>query len=134
MANWIWIYSDDKYTIYVDNSSIQRDYNYSGYVFRAFLKWVYSDEGRKKVIEQRRSSGMLLPKEIYNLSNSIELCYYKELNGIKYESVLHCTYYTYNGDTIPEMSFSFDSPRWHIIPPDTIGEWVFNMIRARIPN
>ena len=37
-ANWVWIYSDKNFTIYVDNNSIRRDYNYSGYVFRAFTK------------------------------------------------------------------------------------------------
>lgn len=62
-ADWVWIYSDNDYTIYVDNNSIRRDYNYSGYVFRAFTKTVYSDAGRNKEIERWRSSGLTFPKK-----------------------------------------------------------------------
>lgn len=135
-ANWVWIYSDEDSTIYVDNNSIRRDYNYSGYVFRAFVKWVYSDTGRNKEIERWRTKFREpLPRGIYNLSHYVLLEYFKTSDGIKYNSALNAVYYTHDGRTISEMEFSFDSvPKWFIISPDSIGEELFDKIYARVPN
>lgn len=134
-ADWVWIYSDEYRTIYVDNNSIRRDYNYSGYVFRAFVKKVYSDAGRNIEIEEWGSNGQPLPRGIYNLSHDIGLCYFKSDDGMNYFSALNAVYYTRDGNTIPEMGFSFNSlPRWYIIPPDTGIETIFDAVYARVPN
>ena len=134
-ANWVWICSDENFTIYVDNNSIRRDYNYSGYVFRAFVKWVFSDAGRNRVIDDWRTDGRPLPKGIYNLSHCISLEYFKTNGGIKYWSSLNAVYHTHDGNTIPGMGFSFDSvPKWFIISPDSVGEVKFDEIYARVPN
>ena len=133
-ADWVWVLSDEDSTVYVDNNSIRRDYNYRGYVFRAFIKWVYSDAGRNKMIEGWRSSGISLPREIYNLSHDIKFFYFKEENGINCFDILSSVSYDRDGNTIPEMSFSYSELQWRIIPPDTIVERMFDVIRARVPN
>ena len=134
-ANWVWIYSDDHFTIYVDNNSIRRDYNYSGYVFRAFVKQIFSDAGRNKAIDNYRASDKPLPRGIYNLSHYVSLEYFKISGGIKYWSSLDSVYYTHDGNTIPEMGYSFNSiQQWFIISPDTVGEAKFDAISARVPN
>ncbi len=134
-ANWVWICSDENFTIYVDNNSIRRDYNYSDYVFRAFVKCVFSDSGRNRLIETRRAYGLPIPKGIYNLSYDVSLEYFKMSDGIKYNNLLNSTFYTYDGNTIPEMGFSFSSlQKWEIINPDSIGELKFDKIYARVPN
>lgn len=89
--------------IYVDNNSIRRDYNYSGYVFRAFVKQIFNEAGRKKAIESWLTNGEPLPKGIYNLSHDVSLEYFKTSGGIKYWSSLDSVYYTHDGNTIPEM-------------------------------
>ena len=133
-ANWVWIYSNDYFTVYVDNSSIRRDYNYHGYVFRAFIKKVYTDAGRRNHIEFFRSRGFV-PHGIYNLAYDITLQYFKAENGIKYVAILNCTAYDHNGDTISEISSSDTyPPQWVIIPPDSVGEAIFDTIYARVPN
>lgn len=130
-ADWVWIYSNDNFTVYVDNNSIRRDYNYSGYVFRAFTKWMWSQSHIDKYF---RSKGEVPPKEFYNLSYSINLEYYKDENGIKYTATANSTCYTRDRKVIPEMSSSNDTLKWIIIPPDSVIERVFDTIRARVPN
>ena len=134
-ANWVWIYSDKDYTIYVDNNSIRRDYNYSDYVFRAFVKWIYSDTGRNKTIERWRSNDKPLPRGIYNLSHDIRLEYFKASGGIKYHTIVNCVYYNHDGNKIHDMSFSYSTlPQWFVITPESIGEAIFDAVYARVPN
>lgn len=133
-SDWGWIYSNDYLTIYVDNSSLRRDYNYRGYVFRVFIKFLYSDKGRKKEIEYYRSNKKPLPREIYNLSYDIYLAYFKEENGIKYCDFVNRTSYTNNGENILDRNYSHDYPRWYIITPDSVGEVIFGAVHAKVPN
>ena len=133
-ANWVWLYSDSAFTIYVDNDSIRRDRNYSGYVFRAFVKWIYNDEGRKRVTEIRRAKGQSLPKGIYNLADEVDLYYFKTGDGVKYFDIVNTVWHTHDGNSIPELDFSRSEPQWDIIPPDTINEVIYEKVRARVPN
>ena len=133
-ANWVWIYSDEYCTVYVDNNSIRRDRNYSGYVFRAFTKWILSDAGRNRAIEQWRANGRPLPRGIYNLSERIALCYFKMSDGMKYFDNIEAVFYTHDGNTIPEMGYSRNELKWNIVTPDSIGEAEFDAIYARVPN
>ena len=133
-ANWVWIGSDDEITIYVDNNSIRRDYNYSGYVFRAFVKYVYNDTGRNRQIEWWRTNAGFLPKGIYDLSHKINLEYFKKENGLKHRCTVNSTCYKFDGNIIPEMGFSLSELQWDIINPDTVGEAVFDAVYARVPN
>ena len=133
-ANWVWIYSDSRFTIYVDNDSIRRDYNYSGYVFRAFVKWIYNDKGRNIKIEQRRAKGLSIPREMYNLSHCVSLEYFKVVGGMKYSAEFNSIYYTHDGITIPELEYSPVAPQWDLITPDSIGEAEFDAVYARVPN
>lgn len=133
-ADWVWVRSDDAITVYVDNNSISRDYNYRGYVFRAFTKWVYSETGRQEFIEHYRSNGRSLPRGIYNLSYTISLYYFKLENSMEYSSLMNVNSYDKNGNPILNLCLSKDSIQWEIIPPDSIGEIMFDVIRARVPN
>ena len=133
-TNWVWIYSDEYLTVWVDNNSIRRDYNYQGYVFRAFTKFVYSAAGRNRVIENERSSGRFVSRGMYNLSHSIDLFYFKAGDSMNYFDVINAVGYTHDGNIIPDMGVSKDSIYWTIIQPDTVGEEIFNKVRARIPN
>ena len=133
-ANWVWLYSDDAQTIYVDNDSIRHDRNYSGYVFRAFVKWIYNDEGRKRIIERRRAKGQPLPKGIYNLANEVDLYYFKTGDGVKYFDIVNTVWHTHDGNSIPELDFSRNEPQWSIISPGIINEAIFDAIYARVPN
>lgn len=132
-ADWVWLYSDEYQTIYVDNNSIQRDYNYSGYVFRAFVKTVYNDAGRKRMIDDLRSSDITLPREIYNLSFIVELDYFKRANRMSYTAVMSAVFYDHDGNSIPGTGGSLSELQWEIISPDTINELMFYKIFARLP-
>ncbi len=126
-ANWKRIYSDEYMIVYVDCTSIRYDSNYSGQVFRAFLKLIYSDAGRQKEIEKWRSSGFV-PRGVYNLSSSKSLIYFKAENSLKYFDSINGNFYTHDGDIIPEMGFSKNVLKWTIIPPETIVEIIFDKV------
>ena len=133
-ANWVWIYSDEDYTIYVDKNSIRRDYNYPGYVFRAFVRWIFTETGRQKKLEQCRSLGIYLSKKCYDLSSMIYLEYFKEINGLKYTCTTKVISHDSEGNYIPELSVSKDTLNWNVITPDSVGEAIFDNIQARVPN
>ena len=61
-ADWIWVASDDKVSIWIDNNSIGRDSN----GFFAYFKWTFSDEGINRQIEGRRSAGLILDSNSRN--------------------------------------------------------------------
>ena len=133
-ADWVWVYSDEYYAIWVDNNSIRRDRNYSGYVFRAFVRWDYSEAGRDQMIKIFLSKGVSLPKGYNNLSHRISLEYFKEESGIKRQATMILTTHDQNGNVISVHDISNYPPQWAIIPPDTLGELIFDTIRARVPN
>ena len=74
VANWVWVASDDKVTIWIDNNSIDRDSN----GFFAYFKDTYSDAGRNRQIEDRRSAGVSV-SGYYNLSETIRFSYFNLL-------------------------------------------------------
>lgn len=133
-ADWVWIYSDEYYTIWVDNNSIRRDRKYPGYFFRAFVRWDYSEAGRNQLIEILLSSGKTLPKGYKNLSHRISLEYFKEESGFKRQATMILTTHDENGNVIGVHDISKYPPQWSIIPSDTLGELIFDTIRARVPN
>ncbi len=133
-ADWVWVASNKEHTIYVDNNSIRRDYNYPGYVFRAFTKKIYSETGRNRAIEHYRSKGSPVPQWIYNMSHSINLEYFKEENEIKYCGLLHVVLYDHDGKVIDSVENPYSEIKWNIIPPETMFGKEFDAIRARVPN
>ena len=133
-ADWIWIYSDEYQTIWVDNNSISRDRNYSGYVFRAFVRWDYSKAGRDQIIKNILLTGVPLPKGYNNLSHRIGLEYFKEESGIKRRATMILTTHDKNGNIISVHDISNYPPQWVIIPPNTLGELIFDSIHVRVPN
>lgn len=133
-TGWRCIYSDDNYAIHIYTKSIRRDYNYNGYVFHAFVRWVFTETGRQKELEQYRSLGMYLSKECYNLSSQIYLEYFNEINGLKYICTMKLTSYDSKGNIIPKLSYSKNEFDWSVITPGSVGEKIFDAVYARVPN
>ena len=131
-ADWVWIYSDDYCTICVDNDSIRRIPSQYGYVFRAFIKWTYSYAGVQQEIEQYAVNDSPLPKDIKNLSYEIKLNYFKYENDLKHIGYMKNVSYNYKGEIISEMGYSYDTPQWRMIVPDSIGEIIFDNVKSRV--
>lgn len=128
-ADWGWVYSNEGGTVYVDNNSIRRDSNKSGYVFYAFIKDVYSEAGKKVIIEDMRKQGIA---GIQNISFTLKLEYFKLDNGIKYHATLSGIFYDSKGNPIKEIKNG--KLNWQTITPDTYNETLFDNVRARVPN
>lgn len=124
-ANWVWVYSDDYETIWIDNNSIGRD----NYGFFAYFKWTYSDAGRNKRIEERRSKGLSV-SGYYNLSHSVDFIYFNNQGRIKYLSNMGCAEYDKNGKILD--SWSDNNFNWHRIIPDSMGEVTYDAAYARV--
>ena len=133
-ADWVWVCSNEYFTIYADNNSIRRDYNHGGYVFCAFTKEIYSEEGRTTAIESYRSKGKTVPQWLYNMSYLIKLQYFKEENGFKYFGFLFVVLYDHDGNVIDSSENSYSEIKWSMIPPGSMLEKEFDVIRARVPN
>ena len=124
-ANWGWIYSDDEVTIWIDNNSVGRDSN----GFFAYFKWAYSNTGRNRQIEMRRSIGLSVSR-YYNFSETIRFDYFKNSSGIKYSSPMCLIDYDKNGNTL--YSWSTNNFNWQRIIPDTHGETTYDAAWARV--
>ena len=124
-ANWIWVYSDDYISIWIDNNSIGRDN--SG--FFAYFKWTYSDAGRDRAIENMRSDGLSV-NGYHNLSESKYFYYFKSSGGIKYVSLMGFVDYDKNGKILD--SFSRNNFNWQRVIPDTVGEEMYDAVWARV--
>lgn len=124
-ANWIWVYSDEYSSIWIDNNSINRDSN----VFFAYFKYTYSDAGVSREFEIRRSIG--LPVDgYYNLSHSIKFVYFKNENGINYSASMEYVDYDKNGKVLDRASWNdFD---WRRIILDSIGGAMYDAAYARL--
>ena len=124
--NWTWIYSDDDFSILVDNNSISRGKSNSDYDFKAIVKITYSKVGRQKVIsnwEGQKLGGL------ENLTYKVMSCYFKNYNGIKYWDYLNeIIYDQYGNDIRKYRKFQFD---WRVINSNTVGEVMYNNIYAR---
>lgn len=124
-ANWIWVYSDDYRTLWIDNNSIGRDSN----GFFAYFAWTYSDAGRNKFIEERRSHGLSV-SGYYNLSHSINFVYFTNSGVIRYSSLMGYIDYDKNGNILD--SWSTNNFNWQRIIPDSHAETMYDAAYARV--
>ena len=124
-ANWVWVSSDDKTSIWIDNNSIGRDSN----GFFAYFKLTFSDAGRNSVIEHRRSHGLFV-SGYDNLSSCIRFDYFKNSGGIKYNAFIESIDYDKNGNILD--SYSTNNFYWDRIIPKTIAEAEYNAAWARV--
>ena len=124
-ANWIWVYSDDYVSLWIDNNSIGRDSN----GFFAYLKTTYSDAGRNRLIEGRHSADLSV-NGFHNLSQDKSFCYFKNSGNIKYFSILESVYYDKNGTVLD--SYSTNNLDWHRIVSDTYIETMYDAVYARV--
>ena len=124
-ADWVWVYSDEYQTTWIDNNSIGRD----GNGFFAYFKITFSDAGRNRVIENRRSAGLPI-SGYYNLSEVIRFLYFKNSGGIKYISSMGDIDYDKNGKILD--SFSTNNFNWQRVIPDTYGEVEYDAAWERV--
>ena len=124
-ANWIWVYSDDYFSIWIDNNSVGRDSN----GFFAYFKWTYSNAGRNKIIEHRRSHNESI-SGFYNLHNCVRFKYFKNYGGIKYSSLMEYIFYDKNGNILDSLSVNFFY--WDRVTPDTYAEAEYDAAFARV--
>ena len=124
-ANWIWVGSDDYISIWIDNNSIGRDNN----GFFAYFKITYSDAGRNREIEARRSNDLSV-SGYYNLSYEISFAYFKNYSGIKYISSMGYVDYDKNGNILD--TWSTNNFSWTRVIPDTYGEAKYDAAWARV--
>ena len=124
-ADWVWVVSDDEVTTWIDNNSIGRDSN----GFFAYFKCNYSDAGRNRYIELRRSHGKSL-SGYYNFSHQIYFYYFQNSSGIKYFSGMGCIDYDKNGNVLDSYSWNYFD--WQRVIPDSIGEFEYNAAWARV--
>ena len=124
-ADWIWVYSNSKISIWIDNNSIGRDNN----GFFAYFKETFSDAGKNRVIEARRSKGLSV-SGYYNFSQRIEFIYFNNQGRIKYLSNMGWAEYDKNGKILD--SWSDNNFNWHRIIPDSMGEVTYDAAYARV--
>ena len=124
-ADWVWVYSDEYQTTWIDNNSIGRD----GNMFFAYFKETYSDAGRNKEIEKHRSDGLSV-SGYNNLSHQISFWYFKNSGGIKYYSLMEAIAYDANGNVL--RSFSTNDVDWYRVIPDTYGETKYDAAWERV--
>ena len=77
-ANWIWIFSNEDKTIWVDNNSIRSGKYNSHYDFSAFMKYTYSQSGSRKRISQLNDAG------VRDISSETCLIFFVKKNNIKF--------------------------------------------------
>ena len=124
-ANWVWVASDNEISIWIDNNSVGRDSNY----FFAYFKWTFSDAGRNRKIEDRRSHGLSV-SGYYNLSHEIHFLYFKNSGGIKYCSGMEIVDYDKNGKILDSGSTNnFD---WDRVIPGSYGELEYDAAWTRV--
>ena len=124
-SNWIWVGSDDYETIWIDNNSIGRDNN----GFFAYFKETYSDAGRNRIIESRRSSGLSV-SGFYNLSERVSFIYFKSSGKIKYFTIMGSAFYDKNGNVLDSYSLNYFN--WDRVIPDTYAEAKYEAAYARV--
>ena len=124
-ADWVWVYSDNYRTIWIDNNSVGRDSN----GFFAYFKETYSEAGRNRIIESRRSFGFSV-SGFYNLSDCIVFFYFKSSGRTKYLSSMGSVYYDKNGNILDSASTNYFI--WGRIIPDTLGEAKYDAAYARV--
>ena len=78
------------------------------------------------IIKSHSSKGKILPTKAK--SNA------KYLGKTQYGTVKQLRVYDKNGNVIPDAGFSSDKLKWKIIPPESIGEYMFYVILFRVPN
>ena len=98
-------------------------------VFFAYFKETYSDAGVNRQIEINRSNGLPV-SGYYNLSDTVELVYFKNSGRTKYLSVMGYVDHDKDGNVLNSWSTNYFN--WHRIIPDTYGETKYDAAYARV--
>jgi hypothetical protein len=111
-AEYVEIYSDSDYLIYLDTSSIQDQGTY----YQAWTKWVFRGEAKKEISE-------LHNKEV---DHELALKAYSKKN--KQTSLLAQHVYDKNGKVIFSRDYASQPISWNSVVPDSIGELVIEAV------
>ena len=111
-SEYVEIYRDSNYLIYLETSSIQDQETY----YQAWTKWVFSGEAKKEMSERNN-------KEV---DYKLELQAYSKKN--KQTSLLAMHIYDKDGKVIFSHNYSSYPISWNNVVPDSIGEHVIEMV------
>ena len=132
-AKWEYLFDTEGGSYYVETSSIFCDTNNNNeIVFHAFLKNIYTEKGRKRLIDQWYSKYGWIPEDADKIYYSVFLEYFKISNGVKYFAVDAETVIKTDGTPVYELSYRRNFHRWKVIMPGAISDDLFNAIYERL--
>ena len=116
-------------TYYIESSSVFCDeLRDNEIIFHAFLKSVYTAEGRKKILKRFTDNYGYLPEGAKDITHSIFLEYFKWNNGIKYYCIDSESICKSDGSIVHEMSYSRSWHNWKIAKPGTKADLLFDAV------
>lgn len=114
---------------YIEKSSVFCDeFREDEVIFHAFMKAVYTAEGRKKRLKRFMDNYGYLPEGAANISYSIFLEYFKWSKGVKYYTIDWETVCTADGSVVHEMGSRRAYHDWKVIAPGAISDVLFDSV------
>ena len=118
-------------TYYIESSSLFCDeLRDNEIIFHAFLKSVYTAEGRKKLLKRFMDNHGYLPEGAANITHSIFLEYFKWSNGIKYYCIDSESICRSDGSIVQEMSYERSWHNWQVAKPGARADLIFDAVSA----
>lgn len=135
-AQWDFLIDMPPYsTYYIESSSVFCDeLRDNEVIFHAFLKSVYTDEGRRKVLKRFRDDYGYLPDGATKITHSIFLEYFKWSKGVKYYTIDSETICQADGTIVRELSSRRSFHDWKVIVPGTISDTLFDLVGSILAN
>lgn len=118
-------------TYYIESSTLYCDkLTQDEIIFHAFIKSVYTPEGRRNKLQHWANDFGYIPDGAANISHSVLLEYFKWSKGVKYYAVDSETVCRSDGSIVREMSYSRSWHNWKIANPGAISDALFNAVFA----
>ena len=116
-------------TYYIESSSVFCDeFREDEVIFHAFLKSVYTAEGRKKRLKRFMDNYGYLPEGATNITHSIFLEHFKWSKGVKYYTIDYENVCKADGSIVREMSYRRSWHDWKVIAPGQISDRLFDLV------
>lgn len=116
-------------TYYIESSSVFcEELREDEMIFHAFLKSVYTAEGRKKRLKRFMDNHGYLPEGAENITHSIFLEHFKWSKGVKYYTIDYENVCKADGSIVREMSFRRSWHDWKVIAPGAISDGLFDLV------
>ncbi|MBR4383673.1 MAG: hypothetical protein IKP64_08955 [Selenomonadaceae bacterium] len=116
-------------TYYIESSTVYCDsLSNDEIVFHAFLKSVFTAEGRKNRLQNWINEFGYIPDGGAEISYSVFLEYFKWNKGVKYYAIDSETVCRSDGSVVHDMSYSRSWHNWKIVNPGAISDTLFNAV------